>query len=388
MAPVVQSYREEKGAEFGTSADTMIYNGPYLLTEFDVGGTSITVVRNDKFTGYGAGATNVDEVGFVKIEDSQQAVLAYENGDVDIVKLTGEQVEANSSNEAFTQVGSSSVTYLAINCATYDNENLRNALLHSLDKDALCSDVLKNGSIPAYFIVPSGLAQDAEGKDFRDSADTYGVYDVAKAQEYWEAAKAELAVDTYSMDFLITSDEDAYTVGAWIQDQIQTALPGMTVNLVTVPYENKMNKVMAGDFGFAVITWGADYADPETWTDPFNDTSTYNFIYKSADPATQALYAEYTELVKAAKAITDDMEARYEAFAKAEAFLLDHGFAIPFSISERTYQFCNLDLFEGQYASFGGANQRYKDQHLYTASMGMDEYNAAYSEWLAARAGN
>ena len=64
--------------------------------------------------------------------------------------------------------------------------------------------------------------------------------------------------------------------------------------------------------------WGADYADPETWTDPFSTDSSYSFIFKSTDPETQALYAEYTELVAAAKAITDDMDARYTAFAKAE----------------------------------------------------------------------
>lgn len=89
----------------------------------------------------------------------------------------------------------------------------------------------------------------------------------------------------------------------------------------------------------------------------------------------------------AAKAITDDMDARYTAFAKAEAFLLDHAFAIPFSISNRSYQMCNLNVFEGQYASFGVANQRYKDQHLYSTSMGLEEYQAAYAEWQSKVAG-
>ena len=96
---------------------------------------------------------------------------------------------------------------------------------------------------------------------------------------------------------------------------------------------------------------------------------------------TLSLIHIYTELVAAAKAITDDMDARYTAFAKAEAFLLDHAFAVPFSISNRSYQMCNLNVFEGQYASFGLANQRYKDQHLYSSSMGMEEYQAAYAEW-------
>ena len=81
------------------------------------------------------------------------------------------------------------------------------------------------------------------------------------------------------------------------------------------------------------------------------------------------------------------MEARYAAFAKAEAFLLDHAFAIPFSISNRSYQMCNLNIFEGQYAAIGMANLRYKGQHLYDSSMSMDEFQAAYAEWQAKMAG-
>ena len=142
-----------------------------------------------------------------------------------------------------------------------------------------------------------------------------------------------------------------------------------------------------GKYAFMKCNWGADYADPETWTDPFTDDSNYNFIYKSDDPTTQALYTEYQDLVAQAKAITDDMDARYEAFAKAEAFLLDHAFAIPFSISNRSYQMCNLNVFEGQYASFGMASLRYKGQHLYDTSMSLEEFQTAYAEWLTKLAG-
>ena len=154
------------------------------------------------------------------------------------------------------------------------------------------------------------------------------------------------------------------------------------------PSDNFLNAVRrVGAYELMSYYWGADYSDPETWTDPFSADSSYSFIFKSTDPETQALYAEYTELVAAAKAITDDMDARYTAFAKAEAFLLDHAFAVPFSISNRSYQMCNLNVFEGQYASFGLANQRYKDQHLYSSSMGMEEYQAAYAEWQSKKAG-
>ena len=41
------------------------------------------------------------------------------------------------------------------------------------------------------------------------------------------------------------------------------------------------------------------------------------------------LYSQFTELVNKADAITDDLDARYEAYAEAEAFMLDHALIVP-----------------------------------------------------------
>ena len=40
-------------------------------------------------------------------------------------------------------------------------------------------------------------------------------------------------------------------------------------------------------------------------------------------------YREYTRLVEVANAICEDLDARYEAFAKAEAYLIQHAITIP-----------------------------------------------------------
>lgn len=84
--------------------------------------------------------------------------------------------------------------------------------------------------------------------------------------------------------------------------------------------------------------WGADFADPinflgqETYGE---DNAYYSQYYSKINNATDekliAEYKEFTELVNAAKAITDDTDARYAAFAKAEAYMLEHAFAIPWS---------------------------------------------------------
>ena len=170
-----------------------------------------------------------------------------------------------------------------------------------------------------------------------------------------------------------------------VEQQLEKVLGTDYIDIIVQagPDTGFLNERRAGNYGLMKCNWGADYADPETWTDPFNDTSKYNFIYKSQDPTTQAQYAEYVEMVNAAKAITNDMDARYEAFAKAEAFLLEHGYALPIHTSSRSYQMSNLSVFESQYAPFGVAYLRYKDQHLYADSMSLADWQAAYAEWQA-----
>ena len=144
--------------------------------------------------------------------------------------------------------------------------------------------------------------------------------------------------------------------------------------------------------------WGADYADPQTWTDPFKEQSnSYNFMATDEDyevgqmtstnksPETQALVAQYYELVNAAKSITTDEEARYAAFAEAEAFLIEHAFVVPFSISNSGYVATRLNIFEAEYAPYGLALQRFKFQKLREEPMSMDEYTQLYTQWLTDR---
>ena len=186
-----------------------------------------------------------------------------------------------------------------------------------------------------------------------------------------------------------------------IEQQLEGLLGSDYIDIVVEagPSTNFLSTVRrAGDYGFMKCNWGADYADPQTWTDPFKETSnSYNFmgtdegtvigqepcVNKSAE--TQALTDQYYDLIEAAKAITTDTEARYAAFAEAEAFLIDHAFVIPFSISNDGYIATRLNIFEAQYAPYGMALQSYKFQKLREEPMSMDEYNELYAQWETAR---
>ena len=141
-----------------------------------------------------------------------------------------------------------------------------------------------------------------------------------------------------------------------------------------------------GNYGITLCNWGADYSDASAYVvDPFDEDSNYSFIYESDDPETLGYYQEYLNLIETGLATTDDIEARYEAFAQAECVLLDHGFAIPIHTNAREYSFSKLNPLEGSYASFGFSTLRYKFQHVLEKSMGMEEFEQAYQTWLEER---
>ena len=96
--------------------------------------------------------------------------------------------------------------------------------------------------------------------------------------------------------------------------------------------------------------------------------------------------SEYYKLVDAARAITNDLQARYDAYTVAEAFLIENAMIIPYGYDNGGYTASRLNPFESQFAPFGISNERYKGQKLLDAPMSTDQYWDAYDAWQEERA--
>ena len=92
--------------------------------------------------------------------------------------------------------------------------------------------------------------------------------------------------------------------------------------------------------------WGPDFADPSTYTGPFTEGGTYN-----KPELAEGYNGEYQKLVDAAEAEVAP-EKRYELFAKAEAFLIEEAFVIPYAVGGGGYVASKLNPFESQYSPF------------------------------------
>lgn len=88
---------------------------------------------------------------------------------------------------------------------------------------------------------------------------------------------------------------------------------------------------------------------------------------------TRKLFEEFTAKVDEAKAITDDLDARYEKFAEAEAFLLNHALSIP-STYENAWQLTHINDYSKMNALYGCQNYTYKNWETSTEAYTADDY--------------
>lgn len=410
--PVNAEFLEKCGDKFGTSNDTLLYCGAFTLSTYEPQQKRV-LTKNPQY--WDKDKVYIDEIRMTyNAEASSISATMYQSGEIDQATIPSNLLSAMMADPATaakihpTRSDTSYAYWYLFNFdpnfdAEYEpenwrlavnNENFRQSIVAGMNRmPALAAnDRVDPESMKINTITPSGFT--AASKDYVYYGDlakyTEGDnYDEEKALAYKEKAMEELTAEgaTFPVKMLMTYNP---TVANWseecqiVEQNLEKLLGSDYIDVIVQagPETGFLTLRRTGEYAFMKCNWGADYADPQTWTDPFVEDSSYSFIYKSDDPETKAIFQEYMDLVNAAKAINTDMEARYEAFAKAEALLLDHAFALPIHISSRSYQMCNLNVFEGQYASFGLASQRYKGQHLYDTSMGLNEYQTAYAEWL------
>lgn len=321
--PVNEEFYKQSGDSFATSPNTILANGPYKISSYEPAATTIELVKNTDY--WDADAVKLDGIKFQVIKEAQQTMLAYQNGDLDVATLAGEQVEQFKADPEFTNVAAGYLWYISVNqkVAGLENENLRKALALAYDKDAIVNNILKDGSVVADFSVPKLLATGPDGKDFRETTGTYLSTDKAKALEFYNNAKKELGKETFIYKMMVEDTESAQNVAQFIQSEIQTTLPGVTIELEVMPKKNRVERMQAGDFESVLTRWGPDYADPMTYLDMWTTDSPNNYGFWTN--------SEYDKLIKSAKdgELALNPEKRWEELKKAEKMVMDEAVILP-----------------------------------------------------------
>ena len=334
--PVNEAFYNTCADTFGTSPETVLSNGAFVLTDYQPAATAFAMEKNPDY--YDADKIALDGLAYQVIKDSQQALMSYQTGTLDITLLNGEQVDQVKDDPEFTSVGAGYLWYISPNIdAVPDlaNLNLRKAMTFALDRDSITNDVLKDGSSPAYTAVPAQFATGPDGSDF--SADQtkfaeFCAYDPDKAAEYYEQAKAELGKDSFSFTMVVDADDAPQKVAQVVQEQLQTTLPGFTLELKVEPKKQRVQDMQDGNFEIGLTRWGPDYADPMTYLGMWVTGNSNNYgLWSDADY--DAIIAECTT-----GDLCTDPEGRWEAMYDAESIVLEQAAIFPL------YGQCNAEM--------------------------------------------
>ncbi|WP_034538497.1 peptide ABC transporter substrate-binding protein [Carnobacterium inhibens] len=339
--PQNEAYVTEQGEAYASDSDHVLYNGPFVLDEWD--GTGLSWVMNKNEDYWDAETVELDAVNIDVIKETSTALNLYDTGSIDRMILSGEYVQTQQGNPDLKTQPTSTVAYLKFNQerageqTALANENIRKAIAMAFDKQAYVDTILQNGSIPANGLVPESLAVDpSTGEDYREQNGDLLSFDKVQAQEYFEKGLQELGVDSLTLEILSDDTENAKKSIEFLQGQLTQNLPGLEITLRNVPFKVRLDANSNQDYDIQLALWGADYADPINFLELFqsengNNKSGYN-------------NADYDELIESAQTNVTDLESRWQDMLDAEKVLMDDAGIAP--IYQRAYAVLEKDYVQ------------------------------------------
>ncbi|MGE7926385.1 peptide ABC transporter substrate-binding protein [Lysinibacillus xylanilyticus] len=413
--PVNGKFIAEKGDSFGTTNDNFLYNGSYILDKFEPQNERV-LVKNDTY--WDKDQVLIDRIRYkYNKEAATVEPELFLRGEVDSASIPtsiiDEWFKDDKKKSQIRQTQNNFYTYFyALNFnpqfdAEYEPENwkkavnnkdFRKSLFHAFDRESAMltlepynpKDLLSNTITPKNFV-------DVEGVDYTQLTPLADIanndsFNKEKALEYKEKAKKALEGKvTLPIKVVMPYNSgmpDWANRSQVVEQQIEKLLGTDYVDIIIEagPSTGFLSEVRKpGKFALLEANWGPDYADPSTYTDPFTTDGTYNKP-ELAEGYTEANgKSKYQNLVDEAKA-TIDTAKRYELFAKAEAFLIDEAFVIPYSVGGSGYVASKLNPFEAQYSPFGVTAEKFKGQRVLDKPMSNEEFKEALAKWEKERA--
>ncbi|WP_142967820.1 peptide ABC transporter substrate-binding protein [Enterococcus casseliflavus] len=325
--PQSQAVVEDNGDQYASTSDNVVYNGPFVLAGFDGPGTDTewSYEKNDQY--WDKETVKLDTINVSVVKESSTSLNLFQDGQADDVILTGELAQQMANDEAFVSEPLARTSYIELNQREEDspfrNEDLRKAISYAIDRDALVTSILGDGSLASTGLIPKGMTfNPTDNTDFVDEAESVIEYDQEKAKEHWEKAKEALGIDSLSFEILASDTDSTKKAIEYIQSAIQDTLDGVKVSLSPVPFSVRLDRSNSGDFDVVMGGWGADYADASSFTDLFVTDNSYNRGRWTSE--------EYDAAVKSsATTNAGNPDARWQDLLDAEKIIMDQQGVIP-----------------------------------------------------------
>ena len=427
LYPISQAFFDEIGVENVKSAgiDQLWYNGPYILTEFIQGNTK-TLTKNEKY--WDKDCKLFDTVTVKLIEDTTVGFSLYETGEIDNIDLSEANLrtiyedENNKYHDYLTEKLPKKYSYqMKFNYAKKNedgtddtnwntavaNEAFRKSIYYGLDLTKIYerSNLVNPLVCENTAYTMKGLVYFSDGTEYTKKVEeliglpesdgkTMRRLDTEKGQEFKKQAMEELKAKGVTfpveIDYYIPAGSQGALDGATVLKQIFSECLGddyVKLNIGTYVSSSTQEVTNPRLHSIVMNGWGADYGDVQNFLgqETYGEESAYysnyyTYINDATDPELIATWKEFTNLVNEANAITDDNDKRYEAYAKAEAYMIEHAMTIPYNL-EISWQLSKINEYSRSNAIFGIQNYMYKNWETSADAYTTEDYEKFAEEF-------
>ena len=449
LQPVNADFLKSQGDDFGSvDPSSILYNGAFILKSI-TSKSSIEFDKNENYWDADKVKLEAVKLTYDDGSDPESLYRNFDKGNYSRAilyptKSGYKDIKKKYKDEIYYEPQDQSTYYVSFNLnrKAYEftskendsqktdthkailNKDFRQAITFAFDRAAWNSQAvgeeastkaLRNLFVPPAFVSTNGtefgdlvteeLASNSTWSDvdFSDAQD--GLYNVDKAKASFEKAKA--ALEAEGVQFPIHLDIAAEQTDEISSQRVSSLKQSVKASLGTDNIVIDVQKESTDDYErtgyYAVSADQKDYdlSEASGWSPDYDDPSTYLDVFKSEGAQSDKIGVDgesdekveeivgldhYTELVTEAAAITDDLDARYKAYAKAQAYLTDEAIMIPIVSLGAKPTLSKVVPFSPSYATSGDKGKdAYKYYELQDNPVTTKQYEKALKKWEKAK---
>ncbi len=429
LYPISPAMVEELGGPASVKSmnnENMWYNGAYTMTSYIHNNEKI-FTKNPLY--WDTECKRFDTVTIKMVESNDISFQLYQNGEIDYVDLSEAHINTiakDPSNKYYDYMVPAVPSKYSYQFHFNFNKNKEDGTPDKNWNTAIANEAFRKSwyyglNLSDYwkrtnaidpmvcennYYTMKGLVYTTDGTEYTElvkkelglgetNGNTPARVDPAKAEEYKKQAIEELTAlgvtFPVEVDYYISASNQVALDSANVMAQAFSDGLGddyVKFNIKTYVSSVRNEVVQPHLHSFVTNGWGADYGDPQNYLGQEvygNDNAYYSANYSYINdlteetPENKALldtYKEYSAMVEAADAITDDLDARYAAYAKAEAYLLDHVLVLPCNYSIG-WCLSKIDNDTKMYAMYGAQNEKIKNWATNSAGYTSEEKGVA-----------
>ena len=414
--PVAPALIEELGVDGFRSCDntTMWYNGPYVVEEYIQGNTKSYIPNPNYYDA--ANVSRFERFTVTMISDGSISLQLYQSRELDEVDLgesnitTIQSDPSNEYNQQLCEKRAKKFSYCFIfnydkkNTDGTPDENWNKAIANKAFRQCFSKGMVLNKFFARYnpinplkcendFFTMKGLCYTSDGTDYTNlvakemglDGEAYdgktmkrlrannGDITELKKQAMEELSAIGVTFPVHCSYYILAGSTSALDSATVLKQCFTDSFGDDFIVLdINTFVSSTMKEVVAPKLqSFVHMGWGADFGDPINFLTQIivhDDNAYYSCnmtniagIVNNGPASYQkdlvAAYEKFTDLVNEGRAIVDDTDARYAAFAKAEAYFLDENLIFP-TVYDITWCLTHVNEYSKINAMYGPCNYK------------------------------